>query len=609
MTDNLGFFDAFRDYEFKDSAPLDTVSRIKSILSNMNISTTEEWYDSNVPYCFTVQVRINDTSFCVNGKGLTRDFALASAYGELMERFQLGYVGSLESQKGGNYNFQLPEDFALGIDIYNENPARYKKWAELYLKYTGDTIDPLSVCTQYSDDLGNVSISSFYNLCTNKKDCIPSSFLRRVYTTNGCAAGNSFEEATVQAISEIVERHNQLEIVERGVSLPDIPEDYLEQFDVAFQIINYIRSKGYRVVVKDCSLGKQFPVVAVFYIQNSTGKYHVHFGAYPIFEIALERALTESFQGRDIDHVATFVDYKYNRSEIYNIKNLTDEFQFGCSEKLPEMFVSDTMIPFNRDVGFSGLNNKELFAECISFFKDQGLELLVRDCSSLGFPTVQVVVPGYSEHYSYRINDQRDTHRYHGYAIRALRHPSCSKTADFLGLFKHLTLIGQYSKKSVHAHGFSACANLSTSLNNKEQQVLLSLSLAYAYFELKQINNVIDCLDKILKTPYLSDDQFLIAIKRYFSLVSHKYTRDYALSVIQYFHSDAVLTRIKKCISENLNPFADYVLKCDLTSCDSCALSGRCYQRRIDELTEIVNKRLNAITFEDTVAKIHSIIS
>ena len=81
------------DAEYKDSSPVQTVNRIKCILDDYGIETEEIWLETNVPYCYALSVVEKNTGFRVNGKGLTREFALASGYGEFMERLQLGFVG------------------------------------------------------------------------------------------------------------------------------------------------------------------------------------------------------------------------------------------------------------------------------------------------------------------------------------------------------------------------------------------------------------------------------------------------------------------------------------------------------------------------------------
>jgi hypothetical protein len=75
--------------KYKDAAPFDTVKGARESLYHLGIETHEIiWRDVSSEY-FSVRVEVNEfPGVGNNGKGTTRSFALASAYGELMERLQ-----------------------------------------------------------------------------------------------------------------------------------------------------------------------------------------------------------------------------------------------------------------------------------------------------------------------------------------------------------------------------------------------------------------------------------------------------------------------------------------------------------------------------------------
>ena len=128
------------DEAYKDSAPLDTVRRIKQILRDNGLSATEVWQEDVIPNCHAMSVQLNGLTLKANGKGLTREFAMASGYGELMERLQLGLTGSGEGQKTA-----LREDSdALTADaatLIAANPLRYQRIAQMLTRATGLSID------------------------------------------------------------------------------------------------------------------------------------------------------------------------------------------------------------------------------------------------------------------------------------------------------------------------------------------------------------------------------------------------------------------------------------------------------------------------------------
>ena len=81
------------DEKFKDASPVDTVERIKKILSDNGFSVTERWSEPCVSNCYALHLDLDGTSFGTNGKGVTEELARASAYAEMMERVQSGMMG------------------------------------------------------------------------------------------------------------------------------------------------------------------------------------------------------------------------------------------------------------------------------------------------------------------------------------------------------------------------------------------------------------------------------------------------------------------------------------------------------------------------------------
>ena len=77
----------------KDSVPTETIKRIRDCLVKIGIkvkiveciSYKDKWYSTRLEIDGIPGVG-------VNGKGITEEYALASAYGELMERLQSGFL-------------------------------------------------------------------------------------------------------------------------------------------------------------------------------------------------------------------------------------------------------------------------------------------------------------------------------------------------------------------------------------------------------------------------------------------------------------------------------------------------------------------------------------
>ena len=239
----------------KDAKPIDTVNKIKTILKKNNIETEELWLETGVPYCFSLRVSVKDTTFGTNGKGLTKEFALASAYGELMERLQLGFIGTLELQKDTNGAIDEHVDDKISAkELYEKNKAWYDLFSSRLKHFTNEEIKSEQLLMQYADKEGFISATEYYCINKKTKEYLPTKLQKSIYTSNGCASGNTTEEAIVQAISEIVERHNETHIVLNNITPPDVPEDEIKKCETSYRIISFLRANDFKVTVKDCSL-------------------------------------------------------------------------------------------------------------------------------------------------------------------------------------------------------------------------------------------------------------------------------------------------------------------------------------------------------------------
>ncbi len=595
----------FIDAVFKDDSPLNTVDKIKNALNSNGMETEELWEETKVPYCYALKVKIKGLNFTTSGKGLSPEYALASAYGEMIERVQLGFLGKRATQKDGSYSMNDSQDVKVSLkQLLDGKMDIYQKMSERLLEWNGKQLSAKDILLQYVDKQENVSVTPFINLMDGKKVYIPSAMRKAMYTSNGCAAGNTMEEAIVQALSEIVERFYRLRIIKENICVPQIPEEVLNKYETPYKIIQYIRDQGYKVWVKDCSLGNKFPVVCVCFVDKKTGRYHTHFGAYPIFEIALTRALTETFQGRNIDSFAQYSDFFYTKDENDFIYNLSQELTYGTAKRVPDFFVGSTKYEYNSSlVGFKGRSNQELLKECIAFFQKQGYDILVRNSSGLGFPTVQVIIPGYSETCIHRLSKDDDENRYLPYAVKTLRNPSNATIEDMMGFLMHNA---ETEKLVSHPgrSGFLANAKIMAEIPKEQETFYLSASMAYINYSFGNYAAASKNAGDMLKLNNGFKEEFLICNKRYLDLKSKGYQQNRIDELLHLFHNEETLKLFYEYINSNKNPFDEFVLHCDLKCKDSCVLKQNCCQRKAQELIDLINmktKELNIDVFCDDI--------
>jgi ribosomal protein S12 methylthiotransferase accessory factor len=211
------------------------------------------------------------------------------------------------------------------------------------------------------------------------------------------SAGNTLKEARTQALAEIFERHIKFRIIEEGLCLPDVPDDVINRYPHIAAGIRGLREAGFGILVKDASLGGQYPVMNVTLLHPQDQGCFASFGAHPRFEVALERALTELLQGRALDSLAGFPTPGFDQSEIADPQNLEIHF-VDSSGVISWQFLRDTPDFDFVDWNF-GTTTEEDYAWSVDALHAEGHDLYIADFTHLGVYACRILVPGVSEIY------------------------------------------------------------------------------------------------------------------------------------------------------------------------------------------------------------------
>ena len=75
---------------YKEVTPEETVKKLKGLLEKLGIEVEEKWSDESSVGTYSLRVCIKGTDIGQNGKGMTKEFAMASGYAEFFERMQNG---------------------------------------------------------------------------------------------------------------------------------------------------------------------------------------------------------------------------------------------------------------------------------------------------------------------------------------------------------------------------------------------------------------------------------------------------------------------------------------------------------------------------------------
>jgi ribosomal protein S12 methylthiotransferase accessory factor len=225
----------------------------------------------------------------------------------------------------------------------------------------------------------------------------PVNIIGNLYVSNGMSAGNTQLEARTQALSEIFERAIKARIISQGLCLPDVPEAVIARYPRIARGIAALREAGFGILVKDASLGGQYPVMNVTLLNPLDQGCFASFGAHPRFEVALERALTELLQGRALDALSGFPAPGFDLEEAASSTNIEIHF-VDSSGVIHWKFLGDVPDFEFADWNFSSTTAED-YAWSLARLHQEGHQVYVADFEQLGVYACRILVPGLSEIY------------------------------------------------------------------------------------------------------------------------------------------------------------------------------------------------------------------
>ncbi|HDL7904999.1 TPA: YcaO-like family protein [Yersinia enterocolitica] len=386
----------------KDAALEDSISRFQQKLSDLGFNIEEASWLNPVPHVWSVHIRDRDCPLCfTNGKGASKKAALASALGEYFERLSTNYFfadfylgkaiaeGDFVHYPNEKW-FSIPEDDLLPEGILDERLlAFYDPENELV---ASDLVDLQS---------GNAARGICSLPFTRQSDLetvyIPMNIIGNLYVSNGMSAGNTANEARVQALSEVFERSVKNRIIAESISLPEIPAEVLNRYPGVVEAIAKLEEEGFPILSYDASLGGKYPVICVVLFNPSNGTCFASFGAHPDFGVALERTVTELLQGRSLKDLDVFTAPTFDDEEVAEHTNLETHFIDSSGLISWDMFKQQADYPF-VDWSFKGTTEEE-FATLMAIFKQEDAEVYIADYEHLGVYACRILVPGMSDIY------------------------------------------------------------------------------------------------------------------------------------------------------------------------------------------------------------------
>lgn len=219
----------------KDLPLEQTIANMSGLLAGLGMKIEIASWRNIVPNVWSLHIRDAQSPLCfTNGKGATKEAALASALGEFIERL--------------NCNFFYNDQF-WGEDIANADFVHYPN--ERWFKIGRNDDLPVGLLDSYCLDIYNpegelrgshlidtnsgnaergICALPYVRQSNGKEVFFPSNLIENLFLSNGMSAGNTLAEAQVQCLSEIFERAVKREILEGELALPDVADAVLAKY-------------------------------------------------------------------------------------------------------------------------------------------------------------------------------------------------------------------------------------------------------------------------------------------------------------------------------------------------------------------------------------------
>ncbi|WP_105189302.1 OsmC domain/YcaO domain-containing protein [Pseudoalteromonas sp. T1lg48] len=385
----------------KDLPLEQTIQNMTAMLADLGMKIEVASWRNIVPHVWSLHIRDAASPMCfTNGKGATKESALCSALGEFIERLSCNFF----------YNDQY-----LGEEIAHSDFVHYPN--EKWFQAGADDALPEGILDDYCLEIynpdGELQASHLVDTNSGRVDrgvCsipytrhsdgetvyFPQNLIENLFLSNGMSAGNNLNEAKVQCLSEIFERAIKRQIIEQEIVLPDVPQEVLAKYPDIVEGIEKLEEQGFPIVVKDASLGGQFPVMCVTLMNPRTGGVFASFGAHPSLEVALERSLTELLQGRSFEGLNDVPKPTFNSMAVSEPENFVEHFIDSTGVISWRFFSAKADYDF-VEWDFSGTNEEESDA-LFGILKALGKEAYIAEFTEIG-SACRILVPDFSEVY------------------------------------------------------------------------------------------------------------------------------------------------------------------------------------------------------------------
>lgn len=544
--------------KFKDRRPEETIQIVTNFFNNIGYEVVVvDLYKTIIStwWC-TLRLKDQKTNEYIlgsNGKGEDENFAQASGLAELYERFCAGqflYSNPFTYQQLVQFNNDIKtislEQFMEDINV------------QFLYKQFFNNLDDFQLYLQTITNCQEITGYKYINLLDNndiKYFNIP--LIYRFQGSTGLAAGNSLNEALVQGISEWFERYvfhylfldssNKIKRQFYYVDIKNLSTNIQEKCAI-------IKNMNNNIKIIDLSYTFNIPVCMILVINLETSHIHYSFGAAPNFDIAVERAFTELYQGiRDEE----WLDYTY----------LQIPFKSAMRKEEPLIVQNMTGVPLRKScpLDFLSLEEKEYISDVylntkeiednntfinyyLSLLKQHNILLYYKDFSLCqDIVTIQLYSPNiniYNNNLYLAHTNYQNRKKYLDFLIilNNIIYKILNNNLSFDELSYYINILKQYNYKKDFI-------NLRSLICNDWFNPLFNSILYNNNFQIFNMLNYIENTDIIPQNETLdNDNNFYLMIYNYFK---EDYTLDEIYQIAKHFKQNITLSEIEQCSQIN----------------------------------------------------------
>lgn len=450
--------------KYKDKFPQDTIREIRNFLYSTGVLLREQSWCKHDFYACRLTVSNSGLScfdIGTNGKGRTYEYALASGYGEFMERFQnriliepsfIHQVHQLLQEEESSLssalrNIGIKSEFIFDPNERFENTSKaIKEIKDNGISLFSDSIeDNEKIESLILENLSNADsiMIPFYSVMEDKEVYLPIELCYCASGSNGMCAGNSYQETFLQGICEIFERFAVRKMIFDRIIPPTLPiEMFLET--KASEMYHKLTSLGYRIIIKDCSMGMRLPVVGAYIVNPHNSTYNFKIGADFVQDIALERCLTEAFQSAE-GFRGLSLDSPWLDEQVYDRDFWFDNFNNiikNSSGIWPSWILSEeSSYEGSLYPEIYGVDNKTDIQTAFKIIDRLGYKVYVRDNTASNIPALYIYIPGMSTPYVDANHFSNNNSFFFETDLSGLGRISSSNPDEIESLFKSLVKI------------------------------------------------------------------------------------------------------------------------------------------------------------------------